>query len=144
MPRRRDRRFLSAETDISKFNGERLFMLGVPFNFPTQAKHHTSCVRMSKTQLPKEQYILTYAVRITQKLNKAFSPSHLEVIDESEQHRGHGGYRDGGETHFKVILKSAAMNGLNRVARQRAVYAVLKEELAERVHALALQIDGED
>ncbi len=85
---------------------------------------------------------MSYSERIKAKLSEAFDPVHLEVIDESEQHRGHGGYREGGETHFKVVMTSAAMNGLNRVARQRAVYAVLKEELDERVHALALKIDG--
>ncbi|MGE4612075.1 MAG: BolA family protein [Paracoccaceae bacterium] len=90
-----------------------------------------------------ELYILTYSERITRNLTEAFAPTHLEVIDESEDHRGHGGYIEGGETHFKVVMKSAAMNGLSRVARQRAVYKVLKTELDERVHALALQIDGD-
>ncbi|PCJ76448.1 MAG: BolA family transcriptional regulator [Rhodobacteraceae bacterium] len=85
---------------------------------------------------------MTYSERITQKLTEAFSPTELQVIDESEQHRGHGGYIEGGETHFKVVMKSADMNGLSRVAKQRAVYKVLKAELDERVHALALQIDG--
>ena len=85
---------------------------------------------------------MTYSERITQKLTEAFSPVELQVIDESEQHRGHGGYIEGGETHFKVVMKSADMNGLSRVARQRAVYAVLKSELEERVHALALQVEG--
>ncbi len=85
---------------------------------------------------------MTYTQRITEKLTEAFNPVHLEVIDESEQHRGHGGHREGGETHFKVIMKSGAMNGLSRVARQRAVNKVLKAELEERVHALSLQIDG--
>ncbi len=85
---------------------------------------------------------MTYTQRITEKLTEAFNPVHLEVIDESEQHRGHGGHREGGETHFKVIMKSGAMNGLSRVARQRAVNKVLKDELEERVHALSLQIDG--
>jgi BolA protein len=85
---------------------------------------------------------LTYSERITKKLTEAFSPVELQVIDESEQHRGHGGYIEGGETHFKVVMKSADMNGLSRVARQRAVYAVLKSELEERVHALALQVEG--
>lgn len=89
-----------------------------------------------------ERHILTYSERITRKLTEAFAPVHLEVIDESEQHRGHGGYIEGGETHFKVVMKSAAMDGLSRVARQRAVYKVLQSELDERVHALALQIDG--
>ncbi len=90
-----------------------------------------------------ELYILTYSERITRNLTEAFAPTHLEVIDESEDHRGHGGYIEGGETHFKVVMKSAAMNDLSRVARQRAVYKVLKAELDERVHALALQIDGD-
>ena len=85
---------------------------------------------------------MTYSERITQKLTEAFSPVELQVIDESEQHRGHGGYIEGGETHFKVVMKSADMNSLSRVAKQRAVYAVLKSELEERVHALSLQIDG--
>lgn len=85
---------------------------------------------------------MSYTDRITQKLTEAFAPTHLEVIDESEQHRGHGGHREGGETHFKVIMTSIAMNGLSRVARQRAVYKVLSAEIEERVHALALQIDG--
>ena len=85
---------------------------------------------------------MTYTQRIQEKLTEAFNPDHLEVIDESESHRGHGGYKEGGETHFKVVMRASAMNGLSRVAQQRAVYAVLKDELAERVHALALQIDG--
>ncbi|MEE9453749.1 MAG: BolA family protein [Paracoccaceae bacterium] len=85
---------------------------------------------------------MSYHARITQKLTTAFSPDFLRVTDESEQHRGHGGYREGGETHFDVTMRASAMNGLSRVARQRAVYAVLKDELQERVHALALHIDG--
>ena len=85
---------------------------------------------------------MSYSDRITKKLTAAFAPVRLDVIDESEQHRGHGGYIEGGETHFKVVMESAAMNGLSRVAQQRAVYATLKDELAERVHALALDIKG--
>ncbi len=85
---------------------------------------------------------MSYSDRIQEKLTAAFAPEHLEVIDESEKHRGHGGYKEGGETHFKVIMRAKAMNDLSRVERQRAVYAVLKDELNERVHALALQIDG--
>lgn len=85
---------------------------------------------------------MTYSERITQKLTKAFAPTHLEVIDESEQHRGHGGYREGGETHFKVIMKSEAMANLSRVARQRAVYKTLADEMNERVHALALEVSA--
>lgn len=112
------------------------------FNFPTQGQHNTSCLSVAKSKTQNGSNNLSYSDRITQKLTEAFAPVHLEVIDESEQHRGHGGYREGGETHFKVVMKSAAMDGLSRVARQRAVYKVLEAELNERVHALALQIDG--
>ncbi len=85
---------------------------------------------------------MTYAKRMEAKLTKAFAPVELEIIDESEAHRGHGGYRDGGETHFKVIIRAEAFNGMGRVAQQRAVMAALKQELDERVHALALVVSG--
>lgn len=77
---------------------------------------------------------------ISAKLTKAFSPSFLNVIDESEKHRGHGGWREGGETHFRVQIASAAFEGMSRVARHRAINEVLAEELAGGVHALALEI----
>ncbi len=86
---------------------------------------------------------MTYAERMEAKLQAAFAPSALEIIDQSEEHRGHGGYRDGGETHFKIIIRAAAFTGMNRVAQQRAVMAALKAELDERVHALALVVSGD-
>jgi BolA protein len=76
------------------------------------------------------------------KLEAAFAPQALEVLDESEQHRGHGGWREGGETHFRVRMTAAAFDGQSRVARQRAVNAALKEELAGPVHALAMELRG--
>ena len=85
---------------------------------------------------------MTYAERMREKLTEAFAPEQLEIIDESEAHRGHGGYQDGGETHFKIIIKAAAFNSMNRVAQQRAVMAAVKDELNERVHALALEVSG--
>ncbi len=78
--------------------------------------------------------------RITLKLTEGFAPTHLDVIDESQQHHGHGGWREGGETHFRVRMVSAAFAGKSRVDRHRAVNAVLAAELAERVHALALEL----
>ena len=77
---------------------------------------------------------------IHKKLTETFRPEALEVIDESEQHRGHGGWREGGETHFRVRMVSAAFAGESRVARQRAVNRCLAEELAESVHALAMEL----
>lgn len=79
---------------------------------------------------------------IRDKLEEAFSPVSLTVIDESEQHRGHGGWREGGETHFKVEIVAPTFNGMTRVARQRAVYSCLRDALAGPVHALALDVRG--
>ncbi len=83
---------------------------------------------------------MSVAEIITAKLNRAFQPEALELIDESERHRGHSGWREGGETHFRLRMTSEAFAGQGRVARQRAVNRVLAEELAERVHALAMEL----
>jgi len=72
------------------------------------------------------------------KLVAAFSPLALEIRDDSALHAGHAGAREGGETHFKVHIVSAGFIGKSRVERQRMIYTVLAEELADRVHALAL------
>ncbi|MEM1398651.1 MAG: BolA family protein [Pseudomonadota bacterium] len=73
------------------------------------------------------------------KLTDAFSPERLDIIDESHLHAGHAGHDGGGESHFTVTIVSRAFQGQNRVARQRQVYGILAEELADRVHALALK-----
>ena len=79
------------------------------------------------------------ASAIDNKLRTRFAPQRLSVEDDSSRHRGHAGYREGGETHFKVEIVSAAFEGKNRVARQRLVYAALADELAGGVHALELK-----
>ncbi|MDG2318948.1 MAG: BolA family transcriptional regulator [Rhodospirillaceae bacterium] len=81
-----------------------------------------------------------YRDRIEQKLSAALSPQTLVIEDESHLHAGHAGaHPDGGdETHFKVRIVSDVFEGENRVARQRRVYALLSDELNERVHALSL------
>lgn len=66
-------------------------------------------------------------------------PTRLEVIDESESHRGHGGWREGGETHFRIRMASPAFVGLGRLQRHRLVHQTLGE-LVPRVHALALEL----
>ncbi|MEL6482749.1 MAG: BolA family protein [Pseudomonadota bacterium] len=83
---------------------------------------------------------MSVAARITTKLEATFQPEHLELVDESEKHRGHGGWREGGETHFHLRMTADAFAGKNRVARQRAVNAALKEEFADRVHALSMEL----
>ena len=75
------------------------------------------------------------------KLTSEFHPQQLEIVDESEDHRGHGGYREGGETHFRVLMRARSLKGMSRVARQRAVMSCLKAEMDELVHALALDVD---
>lgn len=73
------------------------------------------------------------------KLTAAFAPTALEVNDESENHRGHSGWREGGETHFRVRIVSPAFADKSRVERHRMVNKVLEAELAGRVHALAME-----
>ena len=85
---------------------------------------------------------LTVSQTIHDKLTVAFQPLSLEIIDESEQHRGHGGWREGGETHFRVVMKAKAMAGMNRVSRSRAVHKALADELSGPVHALALELSA--
>jgi BolA protein len=75
---------------------------------------------------------------ISRKLTEALAPVSLDVVDESENHRGHGGWREGGETHFRVQVVSEAFRGKGRVERHRMVNALLADELAGRVHALAI------
>ena len=78
--------------------------------------------------------------RIAEKLQAEFSPSLLEVVDDSESHRGHGGWREGGGTHFNVKMRSDAFKDMSRVAAQRTVMKALKEEFDAGLHALALDI----
>jgi len=82
---------------------------------------------------------LAVADTIERKLTEALAPQRLNIVDDSEKHKGHAGYREGGETHFRVEIVSDAFAGQNRVARQRRVYEILAEELAAGVHALQLK-----
>lgn len=77
---------------------------------------------------------------IEKKLKEALSPTHIEVIDDSASHAGHMGNPDGDrESHFHVNITTEMFEGKNRVARQRLVNMVLKEELAGPVHALSMK-----
>ena len=76
---------------------------------------------------------------ITESLRAALAPTYLEVINESAQHRGHMGDDGSGESHFRVIVESAAFDGLSRVARQRLVNKALADLLRDHVHALAIR-----
>ena len=81
--------------------------------------------------------------QIEQNLAEAFAPSVLEVVDDSESHRGHAGFQEGGESHFNVKIVSDRFAGMSRIARHRAVHAAIGPEIIDRIHALALDIsDG--
>ena len=87
---------------------------------------------------------MTVAETLRTKLEAAFSPTALEIVDESHKHAGHVGARPEGETHFRVAIVSAAFEGEGRVQRHRLVHQVLAEELRDRVHALALVLRTPD
>jgi BolA protein len=70
---------------------------------------------------------------------EALSPSRIELVDVSEDHRGHGGYNPAGESHFTLAIQSPAFAGKSRVERQRMVYAALGELMDARVHALSIR-----
>jgi BolA protein len=78
------------------------------------------------------------ADRIEQKLRAAFAPKVLTVSDDSHRHRGHAGWREGGETHFTVTVLSDAFTGKSRIERHRMINEALAGELAHGVHALAI------
>ncbi len=77
---------------------------------------------------------------ITGKLETAFSPERLEVINESHLHAGHQpGFDGAGETHMRIRIVSAAFSGMSRVARHRAINEAVKAELDAGLHALAVE-----
>ncbi|MBM3604004.1 MAG: BolA family transcriptional regulator [Alphaproteobacteria bacterium] len=69
----------------------------------------------------------------------SLQPTRLEVIDESESHRGHAGFREGGESHFRLRISSPAFAGLSRLQRHRLVHQSL-HDIVPRIHALALEL----
>lgn len=79
------------------------------------------------------------AAQIEGRIRAGLDPEILTIKDESHLHAGHAGAREGGQSHFRVYVVSAKFEGLSRVARQRAVNDLLREELKERIHALALK-----
>ena len=79
------------------------------------------------------------ATEMLSRLNSSLSPTRIELSDDSEAHRGHGGYNPAGESHFSLTIESAAFAGKGRVERQRLVYAALGDLMRERVHALSIK-----
>lgn len=84
---------------------------------------------------------MSIAERIRRKLTDALTPVSLEIEDQSHRHVGHAGHDGRGESHFRIKVVSDAFAGRARVDRQRMVYGLLAEELADRVHALSLKTE---
>jgi len=79
------------------------------------------------------------ATEMLRRLHSALSPTRIELIDDSEEHRGHGGYNPAGESHFTLEIESEAFAGKSRVERQRMIYKALGDLMRERVHALSIR-----
>jgi BolA protein len=79
------------------------------------------------------------ATEMLQRLTSAFPEAKVELIDDSEKHRGHGGYNPAGESHFTLLIESPDFVDKSRVERQRMVHAALGELVGNRVHALSIK-----
>lgn len=79
------------------------------------------------------------ATEMLKRLNSALSPTRIDLVDDSEQHRGHRGYNPAGESHFTLTIESALFAGKSRVDRQRMVYSALGDLMESRVHALSIR-----
>ena len=82
---------------------------------------------------------MTVKKTIEDKLTRAFAPEQLDVVDESDKHHGHGGWREGGNTHFRVRITASAFEGKSRVEIHRLINQTLDAELKGGVHALAIE-----
>lgn len=83
---------------------------------------------------------MTVTDALRQRLSAAFSPDLLEIVNESHRHAGHAGDDGSGESHFRVVIRSAQLAPLSRVDRHRAVHKAIGPELTARIHALALDL----
>ncbi|MBL8566066.1 MAG: BolA family transcriptional regulator [Hyphomicrobiaceae bacterium] len=82
---------------------------------------------------------MTAEARMREKLMLGLEPTRLDIVNESEMHAGHRSSPGTGESHFRILVVSAAFTGKSRVDRHRMVNELLADELAGRVHALALK-----
>ncbi|WP_227271459.1 BolA family protein [Roseobacter weihaiensis] len=79
--------------------------------------------------------------QIEDRLRDAFAPRALEVVDDTESHRGHAGFTEGVESHFNVLIRADQFADMNRLARHRAIHSALGPKLISEIHALALDVD---
>ncbi len=82
------------------------------------------------------------ADEIRVRLERAFAPEHLEVVNESHRHKGHAGDDGSGESHFHVTIRAGALAEMGRLARHRAIHTALGPDLIARIHALGLTVEA--
>ncbi|KAB2943934.1 MAG: BolA family transcriptional regulator [Hyphomicrobium sp.] len=82
---------------------------------------------------------MSLQTRMREKLMVALRPAHLDVVNESHLHAGHASSPETGESHFRLLIVSEAFAGKSRVERHRIVNDVLRDELKDGVHALAIK-----
>jgi BolA protein len=70
-------------------------------------------------------------------LRSSFQVDQLNIEDESHLHAGHAGAASGGG-HFKLTIVAPEFEGMNQVARHRAIYAALNKHFPEAIHALTI------
>ena len=85
---------------------------------------------------------MAVADEIRLRLEAAFHPESLDVVNDSHRHAGHAGDDGSGESHFRVAIRAPAFAPMSRVDRHRAVHAALGADLVGRIHALALNVEG--
>ena len=80
------------------------------------------------------------AIEIESRLRASFDIQSLDIINESEKHRGHAGYQDGGESHWHIVIKSENFAPMNRIARHRAIHNAIGKDIIGRIHALSIEV----
>lgn len=76
---------------------------------------------------------------IQARLEQAFSPARLEVIDESDKHTGHAGHQGGGR-HFAIVISADCFQDVSRIEAHRKIYALFADMMPEEIHALKIKI----
>ena len=84
---------------------------------------------------------MDYVDIIERTLQECFQPDLLEVFDESELHRGHAGFKEGTQTHFRVMIRAKIFEKMSRVSRERAIHKALGSGIMQNIHALSIKFE---
>ncbi len=84
---------------------------------------------------------MNYVDKIEKTLRECFQPDLLEVFDESELHRGHAGFKEGTQTHFRVLIRAKIFEKMSRVSRERAIHKALGPGTMQNIHALSIKFE---